>query len=82
MSSNSGMDLLTLMGIISQMESKSHMIPETKLNDPKHVVNTRERIYEHGNGNGNGNTRVNKNIGTTHRRYNNLMGNAKTNKRI
>ena len=78
MSSNSGMDLLTLMGIISQMESQVHTIPETKLNDPKYVVNT--RIYEHGNGNGN--TRVNKNIGTTHRRYHTLMGNAKTNKRI
>ena len=74
MSSNSGMDLLTLMGIISQMESQVHTIPETKLNDPKYVVNT--RIYEHGNGNGN------KNIGTTRRRYHTLMGNAKTNKRI
>lgn len=67
------MDLLTLMGIISQLESQT--IPQTNLNSPKYVVNTQQRIFERGH------QLVPKNTGTP-RRYHNLMGNAKTNKRI
>ena len=71
-SPHNAMDLLTLMGIISQLESQT--IPQTNLNNPKYVVNT-QRIYEHGH------KLVHKNTRTP-RRYHNLMGNAKTNKRI
>ena len=71
-SPNSAMDLLTLMGIISQLESQT--IPQTNLNSPKYV-NTPQRIFEQGH------KLVPKNTGTP-RRYHNLMGNAKTNKRI
>ena len=71
-SPHSAMDLLTLMGIISDLESR--IIPGTSVNGPKYVVNT-QRIYERGH------KQVHKNTGTP-RRYHNLMGNAKTNKRI
>ena len=70
---HSAMDLLTLMGIISQLESQT--IPQTNLNSPKYVVNTQQRIYQRGH------KLVLKNTGTP-RRYHNLMGNAKTQKRI
>ena len=59
--------------IISQLESQT--IPQTNLNSPKYVVNTQQRIYQRGH------KLVHKNTGTP-RRYHNLMGNAKTQKRI
>ena len=71
-SPHNAMDLITLMGIISQLESQT--IPQTNLNNPKYV-NTPQRIFERGH------KLAPKNTGTP-RRYHNLMGNAKTNKRI
>ena len=72
-SHRNAMDLLTLMGIISRLESQT--IPQTNINSPKYIVNTRQRIYQRGS------KLVHKNTGTP-LRYNNLMGNARTQKRI
>lgn len=72
-SPNNTMDLFTLMGIISHLES--NITPQTNLNCPTYGFNRQRCIYEQSN------KLRHKNTGT-YRRYHNLTGNAKTQKRI